>query len=79
MNNTQLESYLRNMRELLRSKGWQELLEEIYEQIDLLNEVTTINKVEDLWYRRGQIDALKRLTNLEFELEALEEELESVE
>ena len=77
MNNTQLEAYLRNMRELLRSNGWQELLEEIYEQINLLNDVKSINKVEDLWYRRGQIDTLTRFVNLEFELEALEEELES--
>lgn len=77
MNQTQVESYLRNMRELIRTNGWKELLEEFYEQIDLLNDLSSINKVEELWYRKGQIDALTRLTNLEFELEAIEEEVES--
>mgnify|MGYP000321363731 CR=1 FL=1 len=79
MNNMQIEAYLRDMRELLRSKGWQELLKDIEEQLDMLNEVSSLNKIEDLWYRKGQIDVLIRLTNLEFELEALEEELESTE
>ena len=79
MNNMQIEAYLRDMRELLRSKGWQELLKDIEEQLDMLNEVSSLNKIEDLWYRKGQLDVLSRLTNLEFELEALEEELESTE
>ena len=77
MNKTQIESYLRNMRELLRSQGWKELLEEFHEQIDLLNDITNINKLEELWYKKGQADTYTRLTNLEFELEAIEEEVES--
>ena len=79
MNNMQIEAYLRDMRELLRSNGWRELLKDIHEQLDMLNEVSSLNKIEDLWYRKGQLDVLSRLTNLEFELEALEEELESTE
>lgn len=77
MNDMQTEAYFRNMNALVRSEGWRELLQEFDDLLDLWNDVTTINNENDLYYRKGQIDTINRLCNLEFELEAAQESYES--
>ena len=77
MNDMQTEAYFRKMNALVRSDGWKELLVEFDDLLDVLNEVSSINDEKELFYRKGQIDTINRLCNLEFELEAAQEEYES--
>jgi chaperonin cofactor prefoldin len=77
MTKEETEVYFRNMNALVRSSGWLTLLEELYELEDVLNEITSVETERDLYYRKGQLQMVHKLINLEDELKITQEAFEA--
>ena len=65
MTDNVLELYFRNMNELFRTKGWLSLLEEMRLNIPLINSVEKTKDEADLNFRKGQLNIIGTLLNLE--------------
>ena len=64
-----LELYYRNMRDMFRSEGWKQLLEDLNSNAVLINSVELTKDVEDLHFRKGQLSIIANLLNLEAQLD----------
>lgn len=70
-----LKQYYEARFTMTASKGWLDLLEDIQIMLDNYNNITTINSVEDLYKRQGQIDILNWIKSLREVSERAYEEL----
>lgn len=61
----ELEEYYRDMFELFRNKGWLTLLQDLQDNADNINSVEHATSLEDLYFRKGQLNILGTLLNLE--------------
>ena len=68
------EKYVDAMFEMFRTKGWQMLMEDLSKDYNLYNSVTVTKDNEDLWFRKGQLDALTLVTSLETQVERMVDE-----
>jgi len=69
-----LELYYRNMRDMFRSEGWKQLLEDLNSNAVLINSVELTKDVEDLHFRKGQLSIIANLLNLEAQLDTADEQ-----
>jgi len=69
-----LELYYRNMRDMFRSEGWKQLLEDLNSNAVLINSVELTKDVEDLHFRKGQLSIIANLLNLEAQLDTAEQQ-----
>ena len=69
-----LELYYRNMRDMFRSEGWKQLLEDLNSKAVLINSVELTKDVEDLHFRKGQLSIIANLLNLEAQLDTAEQQ-----
>jgi len=69
-----LELYYRNMREMFRSEGWKQLLEDLNSNAVLINSVELTKDVEDLRFRKGQLSIIANILNLEAQLDTAEQQ-----
>jgi len=69
-----LELYYRNMRDMFRSEGWKQLLEDLNSNAVLINSVELTKDVEDLNFRKGQLSIIANLLNLEAQLDTAEQQ-----
>ncbi len=58
-----LELYYRNMRDMFRSEGWKQLLEDLNSNAVMINSVELTKDVEDLHFRKGQLSIVANLLN----------------
>ena len=58
-----LELYYRNMRDMFRSEGWKQLLEDLNSNAVMINAVELTKDVEDLHFRKGQLSIIANLLN----------------
>jgi hypothetical protein len=65
MTEKELEIYFRQMKALFRTEGWQTLIKDLKEQVPLLDSVENTKDVNDLYFRKGQLNILGVLLNLE--------------
>lgn len=70
-----LKKYYEDRFTMTASQGWIDLLEDIQIMFDNYNNLTTINSVEDLYKRQGQIDILNWIKSLREVSERAYEEL----
>jgi len=70
-----LKKYYEDRFTMTASKGWLDLLEDIQIMLDNYNNLITINSVEDLYKRQGQIDILNWIKSLREVSERAYEEL----
>ena len=68
------EKYVDAMFEMFRTKGWQMLMEDLSNDHDLYNSVEATTGNENLWFRKGQLDALSKVTSLEAQVESIVDE-----
>ena len=71
----ELKKYYEDRFTMTASQGWLDLLEDIQIMLDNYNNLTTINSVEDLYKRQGQIDILNWIKSLREVSERAYEEL----
>ena len=69
-----LELYYPNMRDMFRSEGWKQLLEDLNSNAVLINSVELTKDVEDLHFRKGQLLIIANLLNLEAQLDTAEQQ-----
>tara|TARA_R110002096_G_scaffold33157_4_gene95993 strand:+ start:4248 stop:4502 length:255 start_codon:yes stop_codon:yes gene_type:complete len=69
-----LELYYRNMRELFRTAGWKQLIEDLTANGVIIDSVELTRNNEDLYFRKGQLDVIANIVNLEGQLESAEQE-----
>ena len=69
-----LELYYRNMRDMFRSEGWKQLLEDLNSNAVTINSVEITKDVEDLHFRKGQLSVIANLLNLEAQLDTTEQQ-----
>ena len=68
------EKYVDAMFEMFRTKGWQMLMEDLSKDYSLYNSVAVTKDNEDLWFRKGQLDILSKVTSLETQVENMADE-----
>jgi hypothetical protein len=59
----ELEAYFDKYNELFNSNGYAQFKEEIEGTIKDLSELSTIKSSDELFFRKGQIDAFRRILN----------------
>ena len=69
-----LELYYRNMRDMFRSEGWKQLLEDLNSNAVMINSVEVTKDLEDLHFRKGQLSVIANLLNLEAQLDTAEQQ-----
>jgi hypothetical protein len=65
MNEQELELYFRQMNDLFRQEGWQNLIEEMKLNLPNINSIENAKDEKDLYFRKGQLNILGALLNLE--------------
>ena len=61
----ELEEYFDRYNELFNHRGYEQLLEEISNNISNLSEVGTFKDAEELFFRKGQIAAFRSILGFE--------------
>ena len=69
-----LEVYYRNMRDMFRSEGWKQLLEDLNSNAVLINSVEVTKDLEDLHFRKGQLSVIANILNLEAQIDTAEQQ-----
>tara|TARA_R110002095_G_scaffold204157_1_gene186701 strand:- start:157 stop:402 length:246 start_codon:yes stop_codon:yes gene_type:complete len=65
MTEKELEIYFRQMKELFRMEGWQTLIKDLKEQVPLIDSIENTKDNNDLYFRKGQLNILGVILNLE--------------
>ena len=61
----ELELYYENYFDLFRSEGWKQLIEELKQNAASVNSVEATKDSNDMYFRKGQLNVLAHLINLE--------------
>jgi|TARA_B110000977_G_scaffold53148_1_gene72241 hypothetical protein len=79
MTNKELEVYFKSMNELFRTEGWQTLISDLKNNADAINSVEHTKDDKDLYFRKGQLNILGAILNMEETTLAGQEDSERVE
>ena len=63
--NKELQDYYENLLHLFTQDGWKDFIEDIKGNADVLGDILTISDEKQLWYRRGQHEAVNRILSYE--------------
>jgi len=72
MPDPQLEQYFSSMKTLYNDVNFQVLLSELSEQLASIDSIERATTVEDLCFRKGQINVIRTLQNLSDNIDVLE-------
>ena len=61
----ELEKYYNTYFDLFRTKGWKQLIEELTQNAVNINSVEATKDVDDMYFRKGQLNVLGSIINLE--------------
>jgi|TARA_B100000780_G_scaffold65198_1_gene42791 hypothetical protein len=79
MADKELEVYFKSMNELFRTEGWQTLISDLKNNADTINSVEHTKDDKDLYFRKGQLNILGAILNMEETTLAGQEDSERVE
>ena len=65
MTDNELEIYFREMNELFRMDGWQSLIKDLTLNLPLINSIESAKDEKDLYFRKGQLNIIGTILNLE--------------
>jgi hypothetical protein len=74
-----LQEYYENRFDMMASVGWKDLLEDLEKMIETYNNVSSIDTVENLYFKKGQLDILRWVASLKQTSEEVFEELQNAE
>lgn len=75
--NRELEEYYDSLREMFNSSGWLHLIKDLDENLLNINSLTNVKDAEDMWFRKGQINILSFMLNLEESIKLTQDSAES--
>jgi len=61
----ELEKYYNTYFDLFRSEGWKQLIGELTQNAVAINSVEATKDVNDMYFRKGQLNVLTHLVNFE--------------
>jgi len=61
----ELETYYNNYFDLFNTDGWIQLLEDFKSNANIINSVEATKDVDDMFFRKGQLNVLAHLINFE--------------
>ena len=67
-----LEQYFNSMKDLWNNANFQILISELNEQMESIDSIERTTTVEDLFFRKGQINVIRTLQNLSDNIDMLE-------
>ena len=59
------EEYYNNYFDMFNSKGWKQLVEEFKVNLVNINSVQSTKDVDDMYFRKGQLNVLNSIVNLD--------------
>jgi len=59
MQDKELTEYYEESFDTFSSKGWRYFIEDLNTLLEALNDFETVDNVETLWFRKGQLDIIK--------------------
>ena len=65
MTDNELELYFRQMNELFHTEGWKTLVKDLSSNVPIINSVESTKDDKDLYFRKGQLNILGTILNLE--------------
>ena len=71
----ELELYYNNYFDLFRNQGWKQLIDELKNNASVINSVEALKDEADMYFRKGQLQILASLLNLEDVINNAHEEL----
>lgn len=60
----ELEKYYTDRFDMMSSKGWKELIEDVEELKKSYENLSSVKTVDDLYFKKGQLDIIHWLINL---------------
>lgn len=71
-----LQQYYEERFNMMATQGWQDLLEDAHKMIETYDNVSAIETIENLHFKKGQLDILRWLVSLKQTSEEVFKELE---
>ena len=65
MNDIELKDFYERRFDLFLQESWKDLIEDLEELSKTTGDITRCEDLSDLWYKRGQLDIINYLINLE--------------
>jgi|TARA_Y100000385_G_C12765495_1_gene496969 hypothetical protein len=65
----ELEKYFNVYFDLFNTEGWKQLTEEFRNNGNVINSVESTKDVDDMYFRKGQLNVIAHLVNLEGSVE----------
>jgi len=72
----ELQKFYEQRFDLFMQAGWKELVEDFQELAKQVGDITKCNDEPDLWYKRGQLEMINYIVNLQELTERAFEELD---
>ncbi len=73
----ELQEYYEDRFEMMGSKGWTDLIEDVQNLFNTYDKVNSIGSPDDFYFRKGQLDILQWILNLKEVSEQTYEELKN--
>jgi hypothetical protein len=61
----ELETYYNNYFDIFNTEGWKQLVEDFKSNANIINSVEATKDVDDMFFRKGQLNVLSHLINFE--------------
>jgi hypothetical protein len=74
-----LQDYYENRFDMMSTKGWSDLVEDVQSLHDAYDKVNSITSPDDFYFRKGQLDILQWILSLKAVSEQTYEELKNEE
>jgi hypothetical protein len=65
LNDIELKDFYERRFDLFLQESWKDLIEDLEELSKTTGDITRCDDLSDLWYKRGQLDIINYLINLE--------------
>ena len=72
-----LQQYYEDRFSMMATQGWQDLLEDAEKMIATYDNVAALDTIENLYFKKGQLDILRWLTSLKQTSEEVFKEIEN--
>ena len=59
MTDKELQQYYEESFDTFSSKGWKYFIEDVETLLEAISDFDTVENIETLWFRKGQIDIIK--------------------